>query len=187
MPASSEYGVSASEPERRLRELMLRGLAGDAQAQRQLLCELAVLLQRFHRRRLGTVADVDDLVQETLIAMHTRRDTYDPSQPFTAWVYSITRYKLIDQLRRRRLRVTTSLDDCAELFAEDVVEQATVARDVDQLLTELPPRQREAIQLTRLEGWSMEEAAAKTGQTIAAIKVNVHRGLKRLMSLQRED
>jgi RNA polymerase sigma-70 factor (ECF subfamily) len=180
-------GAGVSEPEARLRELMLQGLAGDAEAQRQLLSELAVLLQRFHRRRLGSVADVDDLVQETLIAMHTRRDTYDPSQPFTAWVYSITRYKLIDHFRRRRLRVAARLDDCTELFSQDVVEQAAVARDVEQLLTELPQRQREAIQLTRIEGWSVEEAAARTGQTIAAIKVNVHRGLKRLMSRQRED
>jgi RNA polymerase sigma-70 factor (ECF subfamily) len=166
---------------------MLQVLAGDAQAQRRLLSELAVLLHSFHRRRLGSVADVDDLVQETLIALHTRRDTYDPSQPFTGWVYSITRYKLIDHFRRRRLRVTVPLEDCTDLFSDNVVEQAAAARDVEQLLTELPQRQSDAIRLTRIEGWSVEEAATKTGQTIAAIKVNVHRGLKRLMSLQRED
>jgi RNA polymerase sigma-70 factor (ECF subfamily) len=165
---------------------MLRGLSGDAQAQRQLLSDLAVLLQRFLRRRLGPVPDVDDLVQDTLVAMHTRRDTYDPSQPITAWVYSITRYKLVDHLRRKRVRLAVSLDDCQELFSEDEVEQAADSRDVDQLLGELPERQREAIRLTRIEGWSVAEAAAKTGQTIAAIKVNVHRGLKRLISLQRE-
>jgi RNA polymerase sigma-70 factor, ECF subfamily len=175
------------EAEGRLRELMLRGLAGDPAAQRQLLSELAALLQRFHKRRLGSAADVDDLVQETLIAIHSRRDTYDPSQPVTAWVYSITRYKLVDHFRRRRLRIAVPLDECSELFGESFVEQAADARDVDQLLLGLPERQREAIRLTHIEGWSVAEAAAKTGQTIAAIKVNVHRGLKRLMSLQREE
>jgi RNA polymerase sigma-70 factor (ECF subfamily) len=166
---------------------MLQGLAGDAQAQRQLLRELAVLLQRFHRRRLGSVAEVDDLVQETLIAIHTRRDTYDPSHKLTSWVYSITRYKLIDYLRRRRLRVSVPLEDSTELFGDDVIEQAQNSRDIEQLLSTLPERQREAIRLTQLEGWSVEEAAAIAGQSISAIKVNVHRGLKRLMSLQRKN
>ncbi|HEV8333703.1 MAG TPA: sigma-70 family RNA polymerase sigma factor [Steroidobacteraceae bacterium] len=176
-----------ADPEARLRELMLRGLAGDAQAQRDLLAELATLLQRFHRRRLGAVSDVDDLVQETLIAMHERRDTYDPARPFTAWVYSITRYKLIDHFRRRRARLAVSLDDCTDLFSDSAIDQAADARDVELLLTELPERQRDAIRLTRIEGWSVAEAAARTGQTIASIKVNVHRGLKRLMSLRRRD
>jgi RNA polymerase sigma-70 factor (ECF subfamily) len=102
-------------------------------------------------------------------------------------VYSITRYKLIDHFRRRRARLAVSLDDCTDLFSDSAIDQAADARDVELLLTELPERQRDAIRLTRIEGWSVAEAAARTGQTIASIKVNVHRGLKRLMSLRRRD
>ena len=90
-------GESASELEVRLRALMLRGLAGDARAQRELLESLAQLLRRYHRRRLpAAAADVEDLVQETLIAIHMRRATYEPAQPFTAWVYALARYKLTE-------------------------------------------------------------------------------------------
>lgn len=174
-----------SSAEGRFRELMLRGLAGDAQAQGNLLSELAVLLRKFHRRRLGDGPDVEDLVQETLIAVHTKRATYDCSQPFTAWAYAIARYKLIDHLRRLRPHATVPWEDCEELFTHSEPERDMVARDLQRLLAELPERQRRAIQLTRIEGLSVEEAAIRSGQTVAALKVGVHRGLKRLIALQR--
>lgn len=183
-PANSYMRASVLQSETQLRELMLRGLAGDAAAQRRLLTELAQLLRMFHRRRLGNdVAEVEDLVQETLIAIHTRRATYDPAQPFTAWAYALARYKLIDHLRRRRIRATVSLDDSAELFGSDASDAQAAAQDVENLLAELPGAQREAIRLTRIEGLSVEEAALRTGQSISSIKVGVHRGLKKLSAL----
>lgn len=163
---------------------MLRGLAGDAAAQRELLTRLAGLLRVFHRRRLGADGmDVEDLVQETLIAIHTRRATYDPAQPFTAWAYALARYKLIDHLRRRRARINVPLDDCDELFCDGDEATLSASRDVKTLLEDLSPAQREAIRLTRLEGLSVQEAAERSGQSVAAIKVGVHRGLKRLSAL----
>lgn len=167
-----------------LRELMLRGLAGDAQAQRSLLTQLAERLRLFHRRRLaGHAADVEDLVQETLIAIHTRRGTYDPAQPFTAWVYALARYKLIDHLRRRRAHLNVPLEDCEELLYDDHSDAVGAASDVATLLADLPDAQRAAIRLTRIEGLSVEEAAAQSGQSISSIKVGVHRGLKKLSAL----
>lgn len=183
--AHAESGADAlSTAEQQLRELMLRGLAGDARAHHVLLSRLAQLLCVYHRRRLGAGdADVEDLVQDTLLAVHTRRSTYDPAQPFTAWAYALARYKLIDHLRRRRVRLSEPLEDCMDLFGIDAIGPEEAARDVAQLLADLPGSQSAAIQLTRIEGLSVEEAAARTGQSAAAIKVNVHRGLKKLNAL----
>ena len=172
------------QAEHALRDLMLRGLGGDAQAHAQLLTDLSALLRRFYLRRLvHDQADVEDLVQETLIAVHTRRATYDTDQPFTAWAYAVARYKLIDHLRRKRRRETVSIDDCAELFGHDDMHAHEAARDVGDALAILPPAQRDAIALTRIEGLSVEEAAARTGQSVSGIKVGVHRGLKKLTAL----
>lgn len=138
-----------------------------------------------HGRRLGgNVADAEDLVQESLIAVHERRHTYDPSQPFTAWAYAVARHKLIDHLRRQRLRTTLPLDDFEDMFAAADDHTARDAmRDVATLLSQLPPAKSAAIRLTRIEGYSIEEAAASTGQSTSSIKVGVHRGLKKLAKL----
>ncbi len=89
-----------------LRELMVAGLGGDATAHAALLGVLVPLLRGFYRRRAsGSDDDIEDLVQETLIAVHVRRATYDPCRAFTAWLFAIARYKMIDHFRRnRRLR-----------------------------------------------------------------------------------
>jgi RNA polymerase sigma-70 factor (ECF subfamily) len=160
---------------------MLLSLGGDAAAYRTLLAELSARLRAYYHRRLGShSADAEDLVQETLIAMHERRISFDRAQPVTAWVYAIARYKLIDHLRRRRIRAAVSVDDCAELFAPDEVEQAAASRDVAQLLATLPEATGEAIRLTKIEGLSIEEAAERTGKSATATKVSIHRGLARL-------
>jgi RNA polymerase sigma-70 factor, ECF subfamily len=171
--------------ETQLKALMLRGLAGDAAAHCALLAELAQLLRSYHRRRLGsTAADAEDLVQESLIAVHERRHTYDPSQPFTAWAYAVARHKLIDYLRRQRVRAALPLDDFDDMFvASDDREARDAGRDVATLLSQLPAAQSAAIRLTRIEGYSIEEAASSTGQSAASIKVGVHRGLKKLAKL----
>lgn len=169
------------ESESRLKQLMLSSLGGDATAYGVLLAELSGRLRIYYRRRLGNAAsDTEDLVQETLIAMHKRRMTFDRSQPLTAWVYAMARYKLVDHLRRQRVRVALPVDECDELFAPDEVEQSSASRDVDRLLSTLPEAVGEAIRLTRIEGLSIEEAAERTGKSVTATKVGIHRGLLRL-------
>jgi RNA polymerase sigma factor (sigma-70 family) len=177
----TEDGQDVPEAESRLKQLMLLSLGGDAAAYRMLLADLSTRLRAYYRRRLGSASsDAEDLVQETLIAMHERRITFDRTQPLTAWVYAIARYKLIDHLRRRRVHATLSVDDCTELFAPDDVEQASASQDVAKLLSKLPEATSEAIRLTKLEGHSIEEAAERTGKSATATKVSIHRGLLRL-------
>jgi RNA polymerase sigma-70 factor (ECF subfamily) len=163
---------------------MFASLDGDAAAYRSLLRELTIFLRAYYRRRLiDCGADAEDLIQETLIAVHTRRASYDRSQPFTPWAYAMARYKLVDHLRKARVRAAVPIDEHEDLFAQDEQEPAEAARDVEQLLAALPARQREAIRLTKLEGLSVDEAASRTGQSAVATKVGVHRGLKRLRAL----
>ena len=116
----NEAGQRVLDAESRLKNLMLASLEGDARAYRELLQTVSVRLRAYYRKRLGSdYLDIEDLVQETLIAIHTRRASFDRSQPFTAWAYAMARYKLIDHLRRVRVRAAIPVDDCDELFAAD--------------------------------------------------------------------
>jgi RNA polymerase sigma-70 factor (ECF subfamily) len=173
--------LSASEEH--LRELLVRGLAGDTAAYRAFLQEVAGRLRAFLRKRLMQLPDeVEDLVQETLLAVHLKRHTYDVRQPLTAWVHAIAKYKLIDLLRRRgsRDRITASLDDEIEALAVSDVDAADARLDLRELLEELPERQRLPIIHMKLQGLSVAEAARATGMSESAVKVGVHRGLKAL-------
>ena len=178
--------MSASED--RLKEMLVRGLAGDAPAYHAFLKELSAHLRAFLRGRLSRLPDeVEDLVQETLLAVHNQRHTYDAGQPLTAWIHAIARYKLVDLLRRRAGRdaLNDPLDDELEVFAASDTEVADTRRDLTKLLERLPDRQRLPIIHMKLEGRSVVEAARITGMSEAAIKVGVHRGLKALAAMIR--
>ena len=171
--------------EERLRGLLLQGLDADAAAYQRFLKELSAHLRAFLRRRLAQRPDeVEDLVQETLMAIHLKRHTYQSDQPLTAWVYAIARYKWVDHLRAhgRREALHEDIDDWADsLSADSDTEASDSQRDLDQMLAALPAKQRAAIEHTRLQGLSISETAQLTGQSEASVKVNVHRGLKALM------
>jgi len=166
-----------------LRKLLLGGLAGDNVAYQAFLKELTAHLRAFLRKRLARLPDeVEDLVQESLIAVHNQRHTYDAGQPLSAWVQAIAKYKLIDLLRRRighELR-NDPLEDDDEFFSTADADAAEARRDLNKLLDELPDQHRLPIIHTKLDGLSVQEAARLTGMSESAIKVGVHRGLKAL-------
>ena len=113
--------------EEQLRAWMTGGLDGDAAAHAALLRALVPLLHGFFRRRLrGAEQDVEDLVQDTLIAVHTRRATYDRDRPFVAWLYAIARYRMIDHFRRQR--VTTPVEELEHILVAEGFEDACAAR-----------------------------------------------------------
>jgi RNA polymerase sigma-70 factor (ECF subfamily) len=178
-----------TEIEPRLKALMLRGLDGDAAAYAQLLSALSGYLRAYFRRRLGPDApDLEDLVQETLLAVHAKRDTYDRTQPLTPWIYAMARYKLLDHFRRLGRRPSIPLEDAGDLFAQENSEEGAVRCDIATLLARLPEKQRELVRDVKLTGLSMEEAAARSGMSISAVKVSVHRALKALSGrISRED
>lgn len=176
------------ELERRLKPMMLMGLAGDSAAQHQLLQLCAERLRDYYRKRLpDREFDVEDLVQESLIAVHQRRASYDTRYPFTAWLHAIARYKLADHLRAQYRRRAIPIVDAADMFdAELDAPELGVTCDVERLLGGLPKAQREAIQLVKLEGLSVAEAAERTGQSQSNIKVLAHRGMKAMMAETRK-
>jgi len=162
-----------------LKALMIESLTGDAAAHGLLLRALVPLLRSFYRRRLALNEDVEDFVQDTLIIVHTRRQTYDQDRPFTAWLYAIARYRVIDHYRRRRQ--TVAIEDVESILIVEGFEDAANAHfDVDSLLTTLPPKQARAIRHPHVEGKSVAEAAAAAGIGESDVKVSVHRGLRAL-------
>jgi RNA polymerase sigma-70 factor (ECF subfamily) len=174
----------AHTDEPKLKAWMLAACDGDSRATAQLLQALAPRLRAFFRAKGCSVADAEDLVQETLIAVHTKRAMYDPAQPLLAWVYAIARYRLIDAWRRTGRRgVAVPVDDYLDILASEQTEAGDPSRDVATLLGQLPDKQRRAIELVKLSEHSVREAAGITGWSESDIKVSVHRGLKALSRL----
>jgi RNA polymerase sigma-70 factor (ECF subfamily) len=174
--------VRVSGREEGLRDLFVRGLAGDDAAYHAFLQQLSGFVRGYLRGRLARIPDeVEDLVQETLLAVHNQRHTYDPAQPLTAWVHAIARYKMVDLLRRRAGRdaMHDPLDEDA-LFAAPDLTAHEARRDLAVLLAQLPDRHRLPIVHVKLEGLSVAETARLTGMSESAVKVGIHRGLKAL-------
>ena len=152
--------------------------AGERTAYRDFLVEAAGRLRRFFARRIGGDAELEDLVQECLIALHEKRATLDPGRPVGPWIYAIARYKLADTWRRRgREALPPATDDRTDDDA------AHAAHDASALIETLPAGQAEAIRLTKIEGMTASEAGEALGIGTSALKVRVHRGMMRLRNL----
>ncbi|MFM9973094.1 MAG: sigma-70 family RNA polymerase sigma factor [Beijerinckiaceae bacterium] len=167
-----------------LTPLWLRAQAGDEAAYADALRVIATRLRNYFTIRLCSLPDeVEDLVQDTLVALHTKRATYDPMLPVSHWVHAIAGYKLVDFWRRRGRR--DALHEPIDLINEELLVHETTENiharhDINILLKILPAQQRTAIILTRIKGLSVSEASRLSGVSVSAIKVQVHRGLKRL-------
>lgn len=166
--------------EETMRDLMRRSQAGDKQAYAVLLEQTGSWLARFFARKIAADA-VDDLVQDTLISLHRKRASYDPSRPFLPWVAAIARYRWVDRLRQTYRHAADELQDQQSEGSHEDVVGAKIS--INRLLTLLPEGQALAIRLVKIEGLSISEACVKCGQSEALVKVNIHRGLKKLAAL----
>jgi RNA polymerase sigma factor (sigma-70 family) len=156
---------------------MVAAQDGHGGAYRRLLGEISEWLVSYFQRRLPA-GEVDDAVQETLLAIHRRRHTYDPQYPLKPWLAAIAKRKWIDQLRSLGRRPTDTLSD--ELSVGDH-EAVVISKSVlASLLDQLRPAQAQAILLVKVQGYSIEDASGKIGLSPSAIKMNIHRGLARL-------
>jgi RNA polymerase sigma-70 factor (ECF subfamily) len=158
--------------------LMAAAQKGDGIRYRRLLDELRPWLKRYFGTRLPP-SMVDDAVQDTLFALHEKRGSYDASRPFGPWLVAIARYKWIDRLRALRKSATQSISD--DIAIEDHGAAIQNATTLEKLLSELKPAQSEVIRLVKVHGFSVEEASARTGQSVSLVKVNIHRGITRMM------
>jgi len=165
---------------------MAQAQAGDRDAYRDLLEDLAPLLEAFLRGHGADAHDLDDLRQETLITVHRARHTYDPSRPLEPWLFAIARSVAIDHHRRqaRRRAREVAVEALPEVAAADL---AGAEQQLAEALAALPAAQREAFELLQVEGLSSVEASRRAGTTPGALKVRAHRAYRALRALLRDE
>ena len=174
-----------TEQECRLAGLMASVQGGDAGAYGTLLRQVAPLLRETVRRQFRFLqsSDVEDLVQDILLSLHTARATYDPTRPFLPWLMAIARFRMADGARRYARRAANEVVSAhiPETFAADgtnmPIDDYGDAQALAQAVAELPGGQRRAIELLKLREMSLNEAAAVTGTSTGALKVAVHRAM----------
>jgi RNA polymerase sigma factor (sigma-70 family) len=176
------------EQEQRLARLMAAAQRGDAPAYQALLRDCVPVIAASARRQ-GVAPDrVDDVVQEVLITIHRARATYDPARPFLPWLRAIAQRRAIDGLRRHGRQAVREVHDpiAYEGHAQEQAEPdarldaQTRGRALRASIATLPPGQRQAVERLGLQGQTLEEAAADTGRSKVALKVNLHRAIKAL-------
>ena len=174
-----------------LSALMRLARQGDDAAYRRLLGEVAVWLRAVVRRGLVSAgrgpAESEDIVQETLLAVHLKRETWDASRPIAPWLRAIAHHKLADHLRRRGFHDHVDIDEWSNAPELAVEVETTDGIDSQRMLASLPDRQRTIVQEISLEGHSAADVAARLGMSEGAVRVALHRALKALAAFYRQE
>lgn len=186
----NEYHPMMDTRESKWSEAMRAERRGDCAAYEAFLRDFAAYLRRIVETRLRRMqfnaAEAEDIVQDVLIAVHTRRDQWDPKRPLLPWLNAITRYKVIDSSRRLRrdasVRIELTDEEWSRMFTFDAASLEHNAADVERLISELPRSEQAAVRAIGLEGASTREAAERLGSSEGAIRVAFHRSLKKLMA-----
>jgi len=166
--------------------LMRAAQDGDARRYEQLLRSITPFIRSLTRRYCRDWQFAEDVVQDVLLTVHRIRHTWDPQRPFSPWLAAITARRGIDRIRRasRISRHEVSDELALETFAAPGANNESgalrAAQAIEPLLAALPERQRRALEAVKLRGLSVAEAASESGQSVAAVKVNVHRAVKAL-------
>jgi RNA polymerase sigma-70 factor (ECF subfamily) len=178
-----------AEEEARWSDWMVRANAGDAEAYTSLLEEIGGVMERYLRRHFGESDFIEDCVQECLLAIHRARATYDPARRFRPWMFAMVRHKAIDMLRRRGTRDRHEAQAGRRKEPAAPMADPVVALQVAEALRGLAREYRDALLLTKFEGYSLDEAARRVGVSVTAMKSRVHRGIQqvRRMLAQEED
>jgi RNA polymerase sigma-70 factor (ECF subfamily) len=168
----------AENEDSRLAGLLRQAIAGDEVAYAEFLRRTAAFVRLIARRKLGTRAELEaeDIVQETLLAVHLKRHTWQSDQPVLPWLAAIARYKVIDGFRRRGHRVEVDIDDYTNFIEAPQAETAS-EKEVKLALDSLPPGQRKVVSAIAVEGRSVRDIAAELKTTETAVRVALHRGL----------
>lgn len=173
-----------------LSTLMRAANRGDTVAYRRLLEALTPLLRMVVRRSLSRsnrgATDAEDIVQETLLAMHLKRHTWDERQPLEPWIKAIAHHKLVDCLRRRGFHDSVPIDDYLEILADTPTQADLTAGECADLLSTLQDRQRQIVQGISIEGRTAREMAEQLSMTEVAVRVALHRALKALAQACRQ-
>jgi RNA polymerase sigma-70 factor (ECF subfamily) len=169
---------------------MREALEGDAVAYSRLLAAVAERLRAQLRARLArwgaSDVEAEDVVQETLLAIHLKRHTWNRVERFEPWLAAVARNKLIDALRRRGRRVELPIEDFEASLADEAAPEEGVALDVPRLLGQLPERQRELVRMVSIEGEDVRTVAGRLGMSEVNVRVSLHRSLKALAAICRK-
>lgn len=164
--------------------LMRAGNAGDSGSYLKLLRQLTPALRAAARRGLFRAGmaetDAEDVVQETLLAIHLKRQTWNEDAPFGPWLWAIARHKVVDAVRRRGRRIDLPIEDYAEILEHDEAEPNLIVADVNRHLDDLPAGQRNVVRAIAVDGASIDAAAARLSMSKGAVRVALHRGLAAL-------
>lgn len=173
--------------ESELADLLRAALAGDEKAYGVFLKRVAALVRGFARRKISHGGiDPEDVVQETLLAIHLKRHTWIADAEVLPWVYAIARFKLVDAFRRRGRSVEVEIDTIAETMAQPIAE-AAIERDIERALQGLAPGQHAVVRAISVDGCSIGETAQRLGMNETAVRVALHRGLAAISKRFRRD
>lgn len=169
----------------RWRDLMVKSQQGDSQAYRLLLKESSVVIHRYLVSRIGDNQVADDILQEALIGIHKARHTFDADRAYIPWMLSLTKYKYVDYLRKWSRTAKHEITD--EGVFENLVAtydgfptNEGLSEELQLALAKLPVKQRQTVELLKIQGLSVKEVASKTGASESAVKVTAHRAYKAL-------
>ena len=188
----SDADTAPAGPEPAIRDtdwaiLMAHAQDGDRSAYQRLLREITPYLRSLAARRHRDPSEIEDAVQDVLLTVHAIRNTFDPTRPFGPWLVTIANRRFIDRLRRqgRRRGRETPLMPEHETFSEPQanLEERPDRHELEKAIDELPPMQRKAVRLLKLNEMSLKEASTASGMSIASLKVNVHRAVKSLRKI----
>ncbi len=179
----------SKEAEESLESLMLRAQQGDQAAYAKLLGQCERMLKSMLRSQVNNPEDLNDLIQECLISIHKSRHTYQSHRPFKPWMFAIANFRMKDHFRSSYRRNNLEQAFSANLEQEKEDRHVTfgegLSEQLKDSLDQLPPKQRKLVQMTKIEGYSSKETAKEMGMTETAVKVSVHRSLKRITALLR--
>jgi RNA polymerase sigma-70 factor (ECF subfamily) len=184
--------LDRTDGERDWGELLAAAQRGDGDAYRQFLQSVTPFARALARRRIISAETAEDVVQESLLTLHRVRHTYEPGRPVQPWLAAIVARRSIDALRKHGRVSAQEVHDPGsyETYADPEAkghEAGEHARQLKSLMSELTPRQKEALELVKLKEMTLIEASDASGQSVPSLKVNIHRALKRLRLGQDKD
>ena len=190
MRARIQRSDAAETNDARWARLMVAAQGGDSRSYGELLRDILPVLQRAARSRwpMAQPAEIDDAVQETLKSMHAVRHTYDGTRPFLPWLLAIAKYRVVDEQRKkmRSHQREVAIDERDETsYASDTNTNYSDAdgENLSKAISQLPPRQRTAMELLKLKEMSLKEASEVSGMSVTALKLATHRAMKSLRAI----
>ncbi|MBK8396598.1 MAG: sigma-70 family RNA polymerase sigma factor [Leptospiraceae bacterium] len=172
-----------------LSRLMAETQAGNSNSYRILLNQISITLSKFLSKRIGSVDDREDVLQEILIAIHSSRHTYLPAKPFYPWMYAIAKNTLVKYYKRiQKINANQIVAEIENISSPKKHESDEVERtnEIIRLVNELPGKQKQIIQMLKIQGLSIKEVSAKLKLSEANVKVIAHRGYHTLRKVAKK-